>query len=276
MKGKLIALFTVVCLVLMGSVKAQLLVGPTLSGGMTYGKNFVVDDTSRFYMENSASTYFGGGLDVLYQFDENIRVHAGIQYAQRKFLLAPPSPVEGLQFTEVERMSNIVSIPMTVHYRIPMGESGSNYINFIAGHSIDITSEDSVVIKRPFEAIDSIGASWTRYEYQNIKRTLPTVLLGAGLDLERPSGNIINLSLIWGIGTGEITRGNVSEWQTLNGAFDPTDQELPDEFPDHYYDWSLRGSTLSLKASYWFNLDKLFNKDEDEESGDESLIEDAD
>lgn len=272
MKGKLIALFTVVCLVLMGSVKAQLLVGPTLSGGMTYGKNFVVDDTSRFYMENSPSTYFGGGLDVLYQFDENIRVQVGLQYSQRKFVLAPPSPVEGLQFTDAEMMSTIISIPMTVHYRIPMGESESNYINFILGHSIDFTNEDSVVVKRPFAAIDS-GGSWTRDEYQNIKRTLPTVLIGAGLDFERPSGNVINLSVIWGIGTGEIVKGNLSEWQVLNGDFDATDQELPDEFPDHYYDWSLRGSTVSVKASYWFSLEKLFNKgDDEEEATDESLI----
>ena len=88
MKGKLIALLTVGFFLITGMVQAQLFVGPSLKAGVTYGANRVVDDTSRFYLQNSPGLYVGGGLDVLYQFNDNVRVQAGIQYSQKNFTLA--------------------------------------------------------------------------------------------------------------------------------------------------------------------------------------------
>ena len=243
-----------------GSLNAQLLIGPSIAGGMSYGKNFIVDDTSQYYIGNTANLYASGGLDILYQFDDNIRAHIGGAFTYRKYNLVAPDGREGLSFTNIVRNATAISIPMTLHYRIPMGEDGKKYFNIIAGHSLDLTMDDSTVVKTPNVAIDS-GGSYVRHELQNLKATIPTVLLGAGMDFQSESGNILNVSLIWGIGTGTIFRGNIQEWEVLNQDFDPTgDQELPEEFPEHYFDWAMRGSHLSLRLSYWFNLSK--KKDE--------------
>lgn len=271
MKGKLIALLTAGFILITGTVQAQLLVGPTLKGGATYGANSVVDDTSQYYLQNSPGLYVGGGLDILYQFNDNVRVQVGVQYTQKNFSLAPPSPVEGLSFTELPRKTTVISVPMTLHYRIPLTED-KTYFNIIAGHSFDFTSEDSILNRTPLGPIDS-GGSYIRQELINVKRIIPTIILGAGMDFQMGNGSVLNASLLWGLGTGEIVKGELAEWEVLNGPYNPLEQEFPEEFPEHYYEFSLRGSYVALKASYWFNLDKLFNKDEEGE-GDESLIED--
>ncbi|MEM0998223.1 MAG: outer membrane beta-barrel protein [Bacteroidota bacterium] len=251
---------------LCGTLSAQLLLGPNVSGGMNYANNLIVDDTSQYYLGNSASLYASGGLDILYQFDDNIRAHIGGGFTYRQYNLQAPEGREGLSFTNITRNATAISIPMTIHYRIPLKEEGGTYLNIIAGHSLDLTMDDSTVINTPNMAVDS-GGSFTRHEYQNFSATIPTVLLGAGLDFQSESGNVLNLSLVWGIGTGQIFRGNVQEWETLNGPFDPNDPNaevpLPEEFPEHYFDWALRGSQISLRVSYWFNL--LNKKDKAEE-----------
>lgn len=246
---------------LTGSLKAQLLIGPSVSGGMNYGKNFIVDDTSQYYIGNAANLYAAGGLDILYQFDENIRAHIGGGFTYRKYSLQAPSGRDGLSFSTIDRAATAISIPMTLHYRIPLGEGGNKYFNIIAGHSLDLTMDDSTVTETPNMAVDS-GGSFTRHEYQNLKATIPTVLLGAGMDFQSEKGNVLNVSLVWGIGTGKIFRGNVQEWEVLNQNFDPAgDQDLPEEFPEHYFDWAMRGSQISLRLSYWFKLGG--NKDEE-------------
>lgn len=254
-------LFTgLLTIALSGGLHAQLMIGPNVAGGLNYGRNIIVDDTSQYYMANSGSIYASAGLDILYQFDDNIRAHIGGGFTYRQFNLQAPEGREGLSFTNISRTATAISIPMSIHYRIPLSEGSNKYFNIIAGHSLDLTMSDSTVTETPGIAVDS-GGSFTRHEYQNLKATIPTVLLGAGLDFESESGNVLNVSLVWGIGTGRIFRGNVQEWTTLNQNFDPTmeEPELPEEFPDHYFDWAMRGSQISLRVSYWFNLMK--NKD---------------
>ncbi|MEM7040663.1 MAG: hypothetical protein AAF570_27125 [Bacteroidota bacterium] len=260
-------LFTTLILAILvsaGSVNAQLLLGPAVNGGMTYSKNFVVDDTSRYYIANGMSWAAGGGLDILYQFDDNIRAHIGGGVTMRNFSLQAPAGRDGLSFTEINESVLSISVPMTIHYRFPLKEEGSTYFNIIAGHQLDITMEDSSVIKTPSTLVDS-GNGYTQHLYHKMKRILPTVLLGAGMDFQSESGNVLNVSLVWGIGTGKVFKGNIQEWEVLNGDYDPANAEadLPEEFPEHYFDWALRGSTLTLRLSYWFNLSSLFSGGDD-------------
>jgi hypothetical protein len=66
---------------------------------------------------------------------------------------------------------------------------------------------------------------------------------------------LFNISLVWGISTRQIFAGSVREWNTLHQDYAPsTTIKDPEEFPDHYYEWALRGSTLSLRASYYFKF----------------------
>lgn len=270
MKHHFTTLLTGLFLLASGSVWGQLMIGPGLTGGLTYGQNFIVSDTSQYHLPSAPGLAVGGGVDILYQFNENIRAHVGIGYNYKQLNFTAPSGREGLSFSEIQRTATAVSIPMTVHYRFPIG-GGSTYFNIIAGHQLDFTNEDSVVVKTPSMAVDS-GASWTRHEYQNLKRILPTILLGAGLDFEMGNGNVLNLTALWGLGTGRIFQGNISEWEVLNQPFDPEMQEVPEEFPEHYFDYALRGSTVSLRVSYWFNLGDIFAKKDD--GGDSSPLED--
>jgi hypothetical protein len=104
--------------------------------------------------------------------------------------------------------------------------------------------------------IDS-GGSFARHELQFLKKgsAVSTVLLGVGADLVSNNGNILNISLVWGISTRQIFRGSVREWKTLHQDYNPAiNPKDPEEFPDHYYEWALRGSNLSLRASYYFQL----------------------
>lgn len=248
------------------TAQAQLLIGPSIAGGMTYSKNIITPDTSQYYISNSPSIYATGGLDVLYQFDDNIRVQVGVGYSYKQFNLQAPDGREGLSFTNITRKATAISIPMTLHYRIPLTPD-KTYINFIVGHSLDLTHEDSTIIKTPTTPIDS-GGTYTYHEYYNNKKTIPTILLGIGTDLQFASGNILNISAVWGIGTGRIFDGKIQEWNVLNQDYNPNDPErpMPEEFPEHFFEWGLRGSTLSLRASYWFDLSSLFNKSEDKGS----------
>lgn len=262
-KGSILVLGLAI-LLSFNTLRAQLLIGPGIAGGMTYAKNLVVDDTSRFFINNSPSLFASGGLDILYQFDDNIRAHIGGAFMFRQYSLQAPDDREGLSFSTIDRTALAVGIPTTIHYRIPLKEEGSTYFNIIAGHNLEITFGDSTVNKTPSTAIDS-GGAWVRHEYKNIKDIIPSVLLGAGLDFQSESGNILNVTLLWGIGVGRIFEGNVQEWEVLNQNFNPEEQELPEEFPEHYFDWALRGSYLSLRLSYWFDVGKLFSGGDDED-----------
>jgi hypothetical protein len=242
------------------ALPAQFLIGPSIAGGLTYSKNFLTPDTSQYYISNAPSIYANGGLDLLYQFDDNIRVQVGLGYTYKRFNLQAPEDRTGLSFTNITRNATAISVPMTLHYRIPITED-KTYFNVIVGHSLDFTREDSSLIKSSTTAIDS-GGTWTLHEYNNIKRINPTVLLGLGADLKFENGNILNISGVWGIGTGRIFDGKIQEWNVLNQDYDPADpnRPVPEEFPEHFFEWALRGSSVSIRASYWFDLSKKEEK----------------
>lgn len=269
MKSRFTTILAVLFLLTAGSASAQLYIGPSVSGGLVYGQNFIVSDTSQYHLPSAPGVAVAGGVDILYAFDENIRAHVGIAYRYKQLNLAAPDGREGLSFSEINRTATAVSIPMSIHYRIPLS-GGSKYFNVIAGHSLDFTNEDSTVVRTSSFNADSIQ-SFTRHEYQNLKRIMPTILLGAGLDFETGNGSILNVTAMWNLGTGRIFRGNISEWEVINSDFDAETQDVPEEFPEHYFDFALRGSSVSLQVSYWFNLGDIFSGKDDR---DESMIED--
>lgn len=266
MKGRFFTILVAFFLLGIAPAQAQLLVGPSLSGGLTYGKNFIISDTSQYFIPNNAGIFYSAGLDILYGFDDNIRLQVGVQYRNKTFGLEGGTEGTENRFS-LERNVTSISIPMAVHYRIPLGQGGKTYFNVMAGHSLDIYSGDSTVEKSSTMLVDSAG-SWSRMEFQSPKQIIPTVLLGIGADYQMNNGNILNASLVWGIGTGRIFRGNISQWDFLNQSFDPSAQEVPEEFPENYYDFAMRGSYLSLRISYWFNFSKLFEKKDDDRGSD--------
>ena len=242
------------------NVHAQLFVGPSLQTGLTYGKNFLTPDTSQYYIANSPSLYFSGGLDMAYQFDDNIRVQMGVGYSYKQFVLQAPEGREGLSFDQIKRKATSISLPMTLHYRIPLGQDQKFYLNFMAGHSLEFTREDSTILVSSIEPVDS-GSNFFQHRYNNNKLTIPTVLLGVGSDIKFANGNILNIMAVWGIGTGKVFDGTIQEWNVLDQDLDPNDpnRPLPEEFPEHFFEWGLRGSTLSIRASYWFDMSKLLS-----------------
>lgn len=266
MKGRFFTILTAFFLLGIAPAQAQLYIGPSLSGGLTYGSNFIISDTSQYHIAPSGGLYFSGGLDILYAFDENIRLQIGGQFRSKSYKLE--GGTDGNPFS-MERNVTSISIPMAFHYRIPFGSSGKTYLNFMAGHSLDIYSGDSTVLKTADMLVDSAG-SFGRYEFVTNNQIIPTVLLGVGADYEMGNGSILNLSLVWGIGTGRILQGNLSQWDVLNQAFDPNELDVPEEFPETYHDYAMRGNYLSLRIGYWFNLSNLGKKDD----GGDELMED--
>lgn len=248
--------YTVILALLMlvfGQLSAQLYVGPALQGGMTYSKNFIIDDTSQYYIANSPSAFAAAGLDFAYQFDDNIRLQVGAQGQYRAFNLVAPDGVTGLSFTNIKKSTVVIAVPVTINYRVPLKEGSNKYLNFVAGHSLDFTFADSTRINTPSTMVDS-GNGFARHDLQITKGfPISSVLLGAGLDMKTENG-LLNVSLMWGISTRALFTGNAREWEVLNQSFDPALDTDPEEFPEHYYDWSLRGSNLSLRVSYYFQL----------------------
>lgn len=249
-QGRLLVILSMLLLGF-GQLSAQLYVGPAIQAGMTYSKNFIVDDTSEYYIKNAPSVFAAGGLDFAYQFDDNVRLQIGGQAQYRSFNLV--APVSGLSFDNIKKSTVVISVPTTVNYRVPLSKGSNKYINFVAGHSLDFTFADSVRINTPSTMVDS-GMGFARQDYQITKGfPISSVLLGAGLDMKTNSG-LLNISLMWGISTRGLFSGNAREWKTLNQSFDPNIVKDPEEFPEHYYDWSLRGSNVSLRVSYYFQL----------------------
>lgn len=265
MKKGILAAVTVLLLLAATSASAQFYLGPALQVGMTYSKNLVIEDTSIYHISNSPSLFGAVGFDAAYQFDKNIRVQLGVQGQYRSFNLVAPDTVQGLTFTNIKQNTMLVSLPMTINYRIPLGKSENKFFNVMAGHGFDfMLKDDSTVQNSQQEPVDS-GGSFARHEYQFLKGGFPvsSVLLGVGADLVSARGNILNISLVWGISTRQIFRGSIREWSILHQDYNPTTTSTdPEEFPDHYYEWGLRGSNLSLRASYYFSLGKKGDKEE--------------
>lgn len=247
------------------SAKAQegLHIGPTIGGGLVVSRNFIIEESSPFYIENKAGLFGTAGLDILYGFDKNITFHLGGAFTYREFVLSPPGDAPGLSFTELSRTALSISVPMTVQYRIPLGSSEKTFAKFIVGHSLDITLADSTVDWTPESMSADSGATVIRHEFQVLKRYLPTVLLGVGLDFEADNGNVLNLTLMAGLGTGKLFRGDIREWNPINEDFDHEEVDEPQEFPDYYYDFAMRGGYFAFRLSYWFDISKLLEKDKD-------------
>jgi hypothetical protein len=251
-------------------LSAQLHIGPAIQGGMTYSKNIIVPDTSQYHIGNSPSLLGTLGLDFAYQFDKNVRIQAGVQGQYRAFNLKAPDGATNLSFTNIKKSALLVSVPLTINYRFPLGSSKTKYFNVLAGHALDYNFSDSTVIKNPGTKIDSGGAFVHHfYEIPKYKFPVSTVLLGVGMDMVTGKGNLLNLSLVWGISTRTLFRGTVQEWDVIHQDYDPaTATADPEEFPDHFYEWALRGSYISMRAAYYFNLEaakeRKENKLEDE------------
>lgn len=253
-------------------LQAQLFIGPGLQVGMTHSKNFVIEDTSRYYIANSPGLFAAGGFDLAYQFDDKIRVQLGAQGQLRSFNLKAPDGVEGLSFTNIKKNAVVVSVPLSINYRIPFSKGSNNYFNIMAGHALDFSFHDSTVTKSPMTPIDSGGAFIHHfYEIPRQKFPITSVMLGVGAEMKTAKGNLFNVSLVWSLSTRTLFRGSVQEWEVLHQNYDPnTATADPEEFPDHYYEWALKGSNLSLRAAYYFNLTgnkegKKKDKDEDED-----------
>lgn len=260
-------------LLLMGSLSlpAQLFIGPAVQLGMTYSKNFVIEDTSRYYIQNAPSLFAAGGFDLAYQFDEKVRVQLGVQGQLRSFNLTAPEDAEGLSFTNIKKNAVLISLPLSINYRIPMGDGGNRFFNVMAGHSFDFSFADSTVTKTPMSPIDS-GGAFTHHVYEIPKQKFPltSVLLGVGMDMKTAKGNLLNVSLVWGISTRTLFKGSVQEWSVLHQNYDPaTATADPEEFPDNYFEWALRGSNVSVRASYYFDLKKDEEKEKKEKDEDD-------
>jgi hypothetical protein len=170
----------------------------------------------------------------------------------------------------------VISVPLSINYRVPLGDAGNKYFNIMAGHALDFSFADSTVTKSPGTPIDS-GGSFIHHLYQIPKQNFPvtSVLLGIGADMVSAKGNLFNISLVWGISTRTLFKGSVQEWEVLHQDYDASTATAdPEEFPDHYYEWALRGSNLSVRAAYYFDLKgddkeekekKKKEKDEEEE-----------
>jgi hypothetical protein len=257
-------------MLLMGSfsLSAQLFIGPGVQLGMTYAKNFVIEDTSQYYISNSPGLFAAAGVDLAYQFDEKVRLQLGVQGQLRAFNLREPEHGEGVSFTSIKKNAFLVSLPLSINYRIPMGDGGNRFFNIIAGHSFDFSFADSTVIKSPMTPIDS-GGAFIHHVYEIPKQNFPltSVLLGIGMDMKTAKGNLLNVSLVWGISTRTLFKGSVQEWRVLHQNYDPaTALADPEEFPDNYFEWALRGSNVSVRAAYYFDLKKDEEKKKKEEA----------
>ncbi|MFM2377104.1 MAG: hypothetical protein RLZZ165_2201 [Bacteroidota bacterium] len=237
-------------------LSAQLHIGPAIQGGMTYSKNIIIPDTSQYHIGNLPGLFGAMGLDFAYLLDKNVRIQAGIQGQYRAFNLKAPDGATNLSFTNIKKSAILVSVPLTINYRFPLGSSNTRFFNVIAGHALDYNFADSTVVKNPGTKIDSGGAFVHHfYEIPKYKFPVSTVLLGVGMDMVTGNGNLLNLSLVWGISTRTLFRGSVQEWEVIHQDYDPaTATADPEEFPDHYYEWALRGSNISVRAAYYFNL----------------------
>jgi hypothetical protein len=249
-----------------------LMVGPSLSFGQVFSKNIIISDTSKYYVRNSPGVFFSGGGDVILGLDEFVSIHAGVQYSMKQFNLNPQNNITGEEFDRLKTSIGYLSFPVAIHYRMPLKKGGNTFINFMAGHTLDRikTKNDSVVTMTPTGSIDSGFAASRRYvRYDEI--ILPTVMLGVGLDIVNSKNSTLDISLTWGLGTGKMVRGDIKEWKSLNSNFDPAVRNEPDQFPDFYFDFGMRGSYVALRVSYWFHTGLLKGKEKEKVDPDNTI-----
>jgi hypothetical protein len=65
-----------------------------------------------------------------------------------------------LSFTSIKKNAVLVSLPLSINYRIPMGDGGNRFFNMIAGHSFDFSFPDSTVTKNPMTPLIQAGLSF--------------------------------------------------------------------------------------------------------------------
>lgn len=239
-------------------------IGPAIGVGVNYSKNFIAEQESPYFIDNKMGLYGHGGLDIQYALDEYTQFHVGIAYRYKQYTLDPPGSPEGLSFETLSTSSSTISIPIMVHQRIPLGDSRKMWLNLGAGISIDLVQGDSTVALTPGSdvfLVDS-GAAVQRHYIHHIKQTLPTPLLNVGLDFTMGNGSVLNIGAVWSPGTGQVVKGDIQEWESLNNSWEPANEQtpLPQQFPDHYFDFAMRGSTVSLRLAYWFNIGNPFEK----------------
>lgn len=237
--------------------------GPSVSVGQVLSRNMILKDTSVYYVNNAAGLFGSGGVDVLLGIDDHITFRVGAQYNMKEFKLQPTDRETGEAYEELKSRAMYLSIPMSVHYRIPLKEGGSTFLNFQAGHTLDMIKYDSTVTATGNGAVVDSGMAYSRRYVRYDKRNMPTVTLGMGLSFTNARNSALDISLVWGIGTGKMIRGDIKEWRSLNKNFDPAAEPEPNQFPTSFFDYAMRGSYLSLRISYWFNTGLLSKKKEE-------------
>jgi hypothetical protein len=246
------------------SVQAQrgLSFGPSVSFGQVLSRNSILSDTSEYYVKNAPGLFGSGGLDVIFGVDDHVSIHVGAQYNFKQFKLQPKDNATGESYPDLVDMAKYISIPMAVHYRLPLKEGGSTFINFMAGHTLDMIKLDSALTATNGGGAADSGSAYSRRWIRYDKHLMPTVTLGVGLNFCNAKNSALDISVVWGIGTGKMIRGDIKEWKSLNRDFDPALEEEPNQFPTSYFDYAMRGSYLSLRISYWFNTGLFIKKQE--------------
>jgi hypothetical protein len=252
------------CLAIFSGASAQkgLMIGPALGVGVNYSKNFFGEKESPFYIQNKMGLFGSGGLDVQYGINEQTSIHVGIQYGYKQYNLTPMVTAEGPSFESLQTNSGTISIPLVLHQRIPTSESRKTWVNLMFGLSIDMLQGDSSVVMSPTAFADS-GSFVSRQFIHHLDKTVTTPILGVGLDFPMGKGTL-NITALWNPGTAVVVEGDVREWNSIVRPFDPFQTDVPQEFPDHYFDFKMRGSTVGFRLAYWFNLGDPFSKKTEE------------
>lgn len=253
------------CLIALSGTFAQkgLMIGPALGVGVNYSKNFFGEKESPYYIQNKMGLFGSGGLDVQYGINEQTVIHVGVQYGYKQYTLDPPGEPEGLSFDQLKTSSGTISIPIALHQRLPLNESRKTFVNLMFGLSLDMIMGDSTTTMTPTAFADSGSFVGIHTIHHLDDKTVTTPFLGVGLDFPMGKGTL-NVTALWNPGTTVVLEGDVREWNSIVRPFDPFQQDAPQEFPDHYFDFKMRGSTIGIRLAYWFNLGDPFAKKTDE------------
>lgn len=242
-------------------------VGLHLAGGQVFSKNIAIPKESPYYIKNNAGLMYGGGLDVAFGIDDFTSIQSGVSYVSRQFNLTPTDSLGGT-YPELSMTKGLISIPLMIRQRFPIGQSNKMFVNMMVGQSLDIVKFDSTTTFT--EGALTAGSAYSRREVVFPKKMIPTVLLGAGMDFASASGSALNVSIVWGISPYRLVQGDIKEFDALvnnyDASTDPEGDADPDQFPSYYYDYAMRGSYISLRLQYWLNF-KLAKKTAEEGDG---------
>jgi hypothetical protein len=242
-------------------------VGLHLAGGQVFSKNIAIPKDSPYYVKNSAGLMYGGGLDLAFGIDDFTSIQSGVSYVSRQFNLTPTDSL-GNTYPELSTTKGLISIPLMVRQRFPLGKSNRLFANVMMGQSLDIVKFDSTTTFTTGAL--TAGSAYSRREVVYPKKMIPTVLLGAGIDFASAKGSALNVSLVWGISPYRLLQGDIKEFDALvnnyDASTDPEGDADPAQFPSYYYDYAMRGSYLSLRLQYWLNF-KLGKKTSEEGDG---------